>query len=126
MIATAFAVVAMLAVTVTAASADEYYYGGWYYDNNAGGSEFLRLGDDSDGTYLHLRGADGWCGSRGASYAKMRRILNNNDGDYINWSVDQECTDSDTGIDYARICIENKYGESACSTYRWVGWRDWY
>lgn len=97
------------------------YEGGWYTDNNLGGSEVLYLGDNSNDTYLLLRGASGYCGSPGASYAKMRRIIGN-EYDQITWWIDQTCNDNRTGIAYARVCVENYLGQSACSTYRYVGW----
>jgi hypothetical protein len=111
----ALAAAAMLTVSAGGAFA---YYGGWHFDNNAGGWEILSLGDSDDGTYLHLEGDAGRCGTKGASYAKMRSILNNNDGDYIDWWIDADCGD------LVRICLENKYGQSACSTYWYVGWND--
>ncbi len=112
----AVAAIAMLAVSVSATQAFE---GGWYFDNNAGGWEVLSLGDNSDDTYLHLSGYTGWCGSRGASYAKMRRVIGSNAGDQIHWWIDADCGST------ARVCVENAQGSWACSTYRVEGWSDW-
>ncbi len=116
----AAAAVSMLAVSVGGASANETYEGGWYTDNNLGGSEVLYLGDNSDDTYLHLSGASGYCGQPGASYARMRSVIGH-EYDQITWSINQVCSD-DYGNDFARICVQNSYGDSACSTYREVGW----
>lgn len=112
----AVAATSMLAMSVASASAFE---GGWYTDDNLGGSEVLYLGDNSDDSYFHLSGASGYCGRPGASYAKMRSIIGN-EYDQITWWIDQEC--SGGGIDYVRVCVENSYGQSACSTYREIGW----
>lgn len=116
MLMTAVAAVAMLAVSAGAAFA---YYGGWYYNDVPGEWEDLRLGDNSDGLYLHLSGTRDWCVKRGVPYSKVRNLLSRNDTE-ITWWVDADCGS------IARICVQADWGEVACSSY-WVdGWRDWY
>ena len=112
----AVAATAMLGATMSSAFA---YVGGWYYDNNPGGWEVLALGDSSDDSYLSLRGTEMYCGRPGASYAKMRNVLERNgtSGEQVTWWIDHECSQA-----HVRICIENWRGERACSTYRDEGW----
>lgn len=93
-----------------------YYEGGWYVRNNPGGREILYLGDNSDNTYRALRGTSRYCVRPGASYARIRQVLNN-EYDQIGWWEDEICRDG-----YVRICVQNSRGQSACSTYEDNGW----
>lgn len=105
---------ALLAMSVTGAVA---YEGGWQYDSN--GQEFMVLGDNSDGTGLYLWGTTRYCGSPGDSYSRMHRVLDRQIYE-INWWIADSCDDG-----YVRVCIQNRYRETACSTYIDAGW-DWY
>jgi hypothetical protein len=111
--------ITMLAVSVGGALA---FTGDWYYDDNVGGWEVLRLGDNSDDTFLHLSGATEYCSRPGVSYAKMRNVLvrNGTNGEQIEWWVNASCGD------FVRICVRNWRGEQGCSTYWSEGWKDWY
>ena len=112
-----FMTMAVAAIAMVAsAGVAEAYQGGWYVDNNRGGSEILYLGDNSDDTYRSLRGTSRYCGRRGASYATMRRVLGN-EYDQITWWEDHVCNDG-----YVRVCVQNSYGQRACSTYEDYGW----
>lgn len=101
------------------AKAQDYYYGAWEFGND--GTEYLYLGDNMDGTYLYLRGDRGYCGRPGASYTSIRQILLNQVDD-VSWWIDDYC--SSGRRDFVRICVENDYGQRACSTYRDMGWTD--
>jgi len=107
----AFATVAFLLAGVTAASA---YTGPWEWDNN--NQEYMILGD-GNGWGLELGGTTRYCVYTGAGYSTMHRVLRDNGGQWIDWWIDQECTDG-----YIRVCIENRHGAWACSTYINYGW----
>lgn len=101
-----------LAGTTTASFA---YEGGWYYDNNPRGSEVLVLGDNTDDTYRGFSGTELYCAQPGASYATMRRVIGR-EYDQITWWIDADCGS------VVRVCVENSYGEWACSSYFDEGW----
>ena len=109
---------AALALSLSTLSASAFE-GDWYYDNNVGGSEVLNLGDNSDDSFLVLRGTDRYCGRPGAPYSRIRNVLRRNgtDGEQITWWIANTCDDG-----YVRICVENWRGEQACSTYEDYGW----
>jgi len=115
------AVASFATLLFTGVAQAQSYEGGWLYDTNP---EFMVLGDDSDGTGLHLGTATGWCGSQGTGYSQMHRILQRNGDGPISWWVDQECDDGRK--DYIRVCIQNWQGQTGCSTYENFGWRDWF
>lgn len=104
-------VVAMLSAAPAVA-----YEGGWYYDNNAGGREILYLGDNSDDTYRGFSGTAASCGPKGAPYARIRSIIGR-EYHQINWWISHQCDGT-----YARVCVQNSYGERACSTCIDLGW----
>jgi hypothetical protein len=105
-----------------AAPAQAAYYGGWYYDNNPGGWDIVQLGN-GDGSYLHLVGTEVSCGAKGASYARIHQVLSNanNSSGYITWWIANTCDGS-----YDRICVQNDWGQQACSAFEIDGWYDWY
>jgi hypothetical protein len=109
---------ATLALSATTASA---YEGDWYYDDNRGGSEVLILGDYYEGFDIEFYGVPGWCGRKGASYAKMRQVISSNGQNPVYWWVDTTCGDDN----YARICVTGRGGQQACSTYGVADWW-WY
>ncbi len=115
--------IAMLAVGSVgfAAPAMAANYGEWYYDNNAGGWDILQLGD-GDGSYLHLVGTEVSCGAKGAPYARVHKVLSdaNNSSGYITWWITNTCDGA-----YDRICVQNDWGDKACSAYEIDGWYDW-
>ena len=116
----AAAAIALLSASVGAAYAS--YVGDWSYDNNPGGLEILSLGDNTDGSFIHLRGTNLYCVKPGVPYATIRNLLvsNGTDGQQVTWWIDHECNNGD----YDRICVENSLGQVGCSTY-WVdGWYD--
>lgn len=104
------AIISMLSVPTYA----QEYVGGW-----AHGPGYAVLGDNSDDSGLRLGTTSRYCGIPGSSYSVMNGIMRRNgqSGEQIYWWIDQECSDG-----YIRICIENRFGESACSTYRDLGW----
>ena len=104
-------VVALTAATT--ASAD--YYGGWLYDDNPGGREITILGN-GNGYGLYLTGYTGACGPRGASYATMRNVMSETGGGWISWWIDQDCGST------VRVCVQNDWGQWACSSYYDHGW----
>ena len=112
---TLIVVASVLVGGVSVANADDYL-GGWQYDSY--GYETMILGD-GDGSGLYLTGTDRYCGRPGAGYRTMHRILDNTGGGFIHWWVDQGCSDG-----FVRVCIENQYGQQACSTYYDDGWGD--
>ena len=117
---TMLAVVASCALAIGSSVPTNAYEGGWAYDDNAGGYEVLKLGDNTDNTYLLLRGTKSYCGSPGVPYARVREVLRRNgtNGQQISWWIANSC---DGG--YVRVCVRNGRRESACSTY-WAD--DWY
>jgi hypothetical protein len=65
-----FFAVVMLVLSMYAvapAASAQSYVGAWKYGND--GNEYLYLGDNSDGMFLFLRGAPGYCSRPGASYS---------------------------------------------------------
>ncbi len=119
----AFAGVMLVAGSLGFASAAQAaYYGDWYYDNNTGGWDIMQLGDGDD-RYLHLEGTEVACGPKGASYARMHQVLSdaNDSSGNISWWVVKSC---DNGNFY-KVCVQNDYGDRACSAYEVVGWYNW-
>lgn len=114
------AICAVVLVAGTGISAASAYEGGWRFQDNPGGTERFDLGDNTDNSYYGLDGTSAWCGRRGASYATMRGILSRNRGHQITWWIADVCYEK--GVEYNRVCVENTYGESACSTYIVYGW----
>lgn len=112
-----FGCASILASAVLVVPAAQAFTGGWEYDDNPGGFEILYLGDNSDDTYRRLSGTKMYCGSPGVPYARIRNVIDRNYPHQINWWVSNEC---DGG--YIRVCVENRLGESACSTYVDGGW----
>jgi hypothetical protein len=99
-------------------SEGQSFTGGWKAYNNQGGSEYLLLGN-GDGRGLELRGSERYCVRTGSSYKKMRSYIKSNYPKHVYWYVDQVCNDN-----HVRVCVENRAGRIACSTYRNKGWRD--
>jgi len=119
------AAVAVLALGTAAFAtpASAAYYGGWYYNDNPGGWDVLQLGD-GHGRYLHLIGTEVSCGDRGAPYAQIHQVLSDgNDASrdgFVTWWVVNTCDGQ-----YDHICVQNDWGNSACSTYQIDGWYNW-
>lgn len=103
------------AALLSTAGMAEAYDGDWLYNSYNG--EYMELGDNADGSYLALYGTSAYCGSPGASYNTMHRVLDNARDSQISWWVDNKCRDG-----YVRICVENWQGQWACSTYQSDGW----
>jgi hypothetical protein len=94
------------------------YEGDWEFEKPDGEREKVYLGDDS-GEMLYLRGTTWYCGAPGDSYSYVRSVLLNNgqDGQKITWWFDETCTKG-----YVRVCVQNRMGQTACSTYINKGW----
>lgn len=115
---------AMLAASASGAFAATIYYGGWYYDDNPGGWDVLQLGDSNRGRFLHLVGTEVSCGTKGAPYARIHQVLSDandaSDNGFITWWITNTCDSN-----YDRICVQNDFGATACSTYQIDGWYNW-
>ena len=109
---------AIVFASIANSASAETYIGDWLYNDNPEGLEILSLTDGND-SFLLLRGTERYCGQPGAPYAIMRRILHENgtSGQRIKWWIDHSCYDG-----YARVCIENRWRETACSSYWVEGW----
>lgn len=102
-------------LTPTTVSA-QTYIGGWdtrFVDGY--GREVLYLGDSSDSSWRRLVGTRSWCAARGAGYAQMRRIVED-EYDQILWWIDADCGS------VVRVCVQNSYGARGCSSYLDGGW----
>jgi len=105
----AFALFAMAAIVVP--STASAYNGFGYVEDNPGGREVLILSDDNAGTF-ELSGTKRFCGQPGEPYANVRNVMHRHGNEKIDWWIDYACNDG-----YARICVQNYLGETACSTY---------
>jgi len=96
------------------------YRGGWSYTpQSRNSSERFWLGDGNQ-YGLHMRGTDRFCGQPGASYARMRQVLQGTRGydrEFVTWWIADSCRDG-----YVRVCVRNPRGAQACSTYANRGW----
>lgn len=117
-------IAAMLVALTFGLAADraeaQAYSGGWYFLEGGGSqAEQLWLGDGNN-YGLHMRGTSRYCGQPGASYARIRQILvaaNDFGNGFVTWWIADDCTDG-----YVRVCVQNPYNQSACSTYADWGW----
>jgi hypothetical protein len=82
---------------------------------------YIMLGHERNGTERLLSGTPLYCGVPGDRYAVMNQVLDRNGNGMIDWSVEERC--SDYRGNFARVCVLNRRGEGACSTYRDHGWR---
>jgi hypothetical protein len=82
---------------------------------------YIMLGHERNGTGRLLSGTPLYCGVPGDRYAVMNQVLDRNGNGMIDWSVEERC--SDYRGNFARVCVLNRRGEGACSTYRDHGWR---
>jgi len=96
------------------------YHGGWVFTPQSSySSERLWLGDGNH-YGLHMTGSPRYCGQPGASYARMRQVLQGARGygnEFVTWWIADNCRDG-----YVRVCIRNPRGAQACSTYANRGW----
>ncbi|MBY0294078.1 hypothetical protein K2Q08_01960 [Patescibacteria group bacterium] len=106
-------VVAVLSLLASPAYAD--YWGSWRYSQSGG---YLALGDQEDGTFLHLGPTSRYCVFRGESYYSMKATLDNQGDRKINWWINRKCDDG-----YVRVCLKNRFEDITCSTYQDLGWR---
>ena len=107
----------VVALSLLASPAYADYWGSWRHSQSGG---YLSLGDQSDNTYRHLGSTSRYCVYQGDSYYTMKSVLDRQGNAQVNWWVNKECNGG-----FVRICLRNRYGETACSTYEDLGWQNY-